>query len=710
VALDNGLSSPWNQGTSEKYSIESSSSDVLANKDLGDVYLQEALLKDLLADPPPLPSQSDLDAAKDHINLFHQTQSFVDAVSAKSGANSARKRDDTAKMPSREGPRKSDVGKAGSPSSKKAATSAASNEHLPAVSRTSSRAARSVHTGILEPNTSSAISDARFAVAHDIFSDSYATTESTIIGGPDARRSSDCTSDGESVTSPMAREEHNCVPPPLPVKPGKFASPVRKQGASHAGASSKESRTKAEKGPAFPEGSRLLRRRSSSGSTASEPSSKKTPSVAIKSEINGRTLGKEKERRVASSTSAHVGRNKPPTAVTLGVGDAASVASCPTGKPKWAGGSEELVTGLTRKLQLLESELSESRARESEAQRLLSIQNGEIAQLREKLNEAKGLEVTNQKREEELVEMAAFVRRLQERVKCLEAQNVALQLERGEAAKLEKGEGATDPEECAMPLDIKRGIGSVTQQLEPKKKEKKSAQDVEHLRGAVSQLTQQLHEMEAFLADYGLTWVGTAGPSYKPPSSSMHASGHVSGVTPLQVKPGMTASPLKEGQWEPSVSWVPEHPPGRVTEGGFEKPSSQTLSSQVAPTVNLSNPVPSWIAAHLQEPVAGALSPKPPGYDPPSPKPSKADALRSSLVSKSNLLSPGTMYNISSKNGQPEQKTVVDVVSLREAIGGLNALAGEGGSTVVTSPGGREHRLQVSGAQPTTEISQVNVC
>lgn len=612
-------------------------------------------------------------------------------------------------MRSREGPRKSDVGKAGSPSSKKAATSAVSNRHLPAVSRTSSRAARSVHTGVLEPSTSSAISDARFAVAHDIFSDSYATTESTNVGGPEARRLSDCTSDGESVTSPMAREEHNCVPPAPPVKPGKVASLVGKQGASHGAASSKESRFEAEGGPIFSEGSQLLRRRSSSGSTASEPSSKKTPSVAIKSEINSRTLGKAKQQREASSTSAHVGRSKPLTAVTPGVGDAASVASCPTGKPKWAGGSEELVTGLTRKLQLLASELSQSRARESEAQRLILIQNGEIARLREKLNEAKGLEVTNQKREEELVEMAAFVRRLQERVKSLEAQNVVLQLEKGEAAKLEKGEGTTAPEECAMPLDIKRGVGSVTRQLdiEPEMREK-SLQEAEQLRGAVSQLTQQLHEMEAFLADYGLTWVGTAGPTYKP-LSSMHASGHDSpGAALLQVKPGTMASLPREGQWEPSVSWVPEHPPGGITAGGFDKPSSQTLSSQVAPTGNLSNPVPSWIAAHLQ--ITGALSPKPPSHDTPGPK---VDALRSSL-SKSNLLSPGTLSNNLSKDGQPDQKVRVDVAALREAIDGLNALAGEGGSTVVTSPGGREHRLQVSGAQltrsSTTEITQVNVC
>jgi hypothetical protein len=708
VGLDNGLSPPWNQEISEQYSIESSSSDVFANENLEDLYLQEALLKDLLADPPPLPSQSDLDAAKDHINLSQQIQSFVDAVFAKVGANSARKRDDTAKMRSREGPRKLDVGKAGSPSSKKAATSAVSNRHLPAVSRTSSRAARSVHTGVLEPSTSSAISDARFAVAHDIFSDSYATTESTNVGGPEARRSSDCTSDGESVTSPMAREEHNCVPPAPPVKPGKVASLVGKQGASYGAASSKKSRFEAEGGPIFSEGSQLLRRRSSSGSTASEPSSKKTPSVAIKSEINSRTLGKAKQQREASSTSLHAGRNKP---LTAGLGGAASVASCPTGKPKWAGGLEELVTGLTRKLQLLASDLSESRARESEAQRLILIQNGEIAQLRERLNEHKGLEVTNQKREEEVVKMAAFVRRLQERVKSLEAQNVVLQLERGEAAKLEKGEGTTEPEDCATPLDIRRGTGSVTRQLDciESEKREKSTQEVEQLRGAVSQLTEQLREMEAFLADYGLTWVGTAGPSHKPPSSFTCASGHVSGVTPLQVKPGMTASLLGEKQWEPSVSWVPEHPPGHVTKGGLHKPSSQTLSSQAAPTGNLTNPVPSWIAAHLQEPVAGALSPKTPSHEAPGPKP---DALRSS-VSKSNLRSPGTLSNISSRIGQPDQKDLVDVAALREAIDGLNALAGEGGSTVVTSPGGREHRLQVRRAQltrsSTTEIAQVNV-
>ncbi|GAQ84683.1 hypothetical protein KFL_002000175 [Klebsormidium nitens] len=72
----------------------------------------------------------------------------------------------------------------------------------------SAKSQRPLFSSSWEPNSSSAISDARFGAAPDVFGDSYAPTLTTLIALPDCGRvSGRSSSDGESVTSPLARKE-----------------------------------------------------------------------------------------------------------------------------------------------------------------------------------------------------------------------------------------------------------------------------------------------------------------------------------------------------------------------------------------------------------------------------------------------------------------------------------------------------------------------
>lgn len=513
-----------------------------------------------------------------------------------------------------------------------------------------------------------------------------------------------------------------------------------------------------------------VRRRSSSGSTASETSSKKTAAPSLTVRTKGKVAEKGGEKGKPNLSLARASN-------VTEVSDAVSIASCQGEGLKWAGGSaESLVTGLTRKLQGLEAELSrskaklseteadlfrtrsdlvESRAHEAEVRLLMAEQTEQLAGLKERVNGAEGLLEENPKREGELVEMAGFVRGLQERVKHLEHENTALRREGSESAKVEKGEGTEglvgevadvsawaengvkirsgfetsgrpgSESELKIGIDTNEGgfgtrfsgdvVADVKEEGTPPGRSSAKSEGVaeaERLRQVVKWLTEQLGEMKAFLADYGLTWVGSAGPgnAFSPP-------GQLSpGSEALNKRPG---SATGEGQWEPSKSWAPAM--GRGNERAWV--TDETAPS-ILPTKNPSVSVPSWLAAHLEEQNGRENAPSPDArlQNVSSPELSSPSALtkqstgNASVYAKPGTVKPATLevpsqsqrtpnpperssseHVLNSINSREKRDEKIDVRALREAIDGLNALAYEGGATVVTSPGGREHRLQVRG-------------
>lgn len=756
-------------------------SSIFKERDLGDQYLTQRLLKDLLADPPPPPEAAAVfDTAADFCNAASQDPSVVSRSRPNAGTLMpvSKQRRTSVRMPTgniataplelsgtaSKKPRKAQLGKP---------------EHvIRMTSRKSIMSAKSqqpVFSSTLEPSSSSAISDARFGAAPDVFGDSYAPSLTTIVALPDARRGfGRCSSDGESVTSPLAREE----PPGVFGNARQKGTTVAKSETGQSGLTRKgvrgtksETKVKEEnraiglcgKGSRKVKAGSEIRRRSSSGSTGPEVSSaEKTAATSSPVTKNEKTADQKGEKKKPYPRTERVSNGTE-------VSDAVSVASCQPEGLKWAKGSaESMVTGLTRKVHELEAELSrsrsavlrlesdllESRACEAEVRLLLSEQTGQLAGLQEKVNQADGLVEEVRKRETELVEMAGFVRGLQERVKGLEQENVALRRRGSKSARAEKGEGtqglveeaenvsavtengiedetgfatankagfAGDSETAVLAAN-EDGFGTrfnckvadgVDGNGDPPgqssaESEKVDSPEAERLRQEVTRLTEQLDEMKAFLADYGLTWVGEMGTSHVVSSSGQSFPGSDSS----DKRPG---SATGEGHWEPSRSWAPVM---------GQKRNAAAVKGESAPTKTPSVSVPSWLAAHLEEqngtgkapssdanvhstssPKLSSLSAslKHPTGTLPSPtsakhetvRPAKLDVLCSSQRTPSSPEegpSDSVRMCISSRGKRNE---TVDVRALREAIDGLNALASEGGATVVTSPGGREHRLQV---------------
>lgn len=191
-------------------SPDSHAASIFNDRDLGDQYLTQRLLKDLLADPPPPPEAAVFDTAANFYNAASQDSSGVSKSRPNAGAITpvSKQRRAADRMPSTKAPQES------SSTASKKAGKAQLGKPGQAVSMTSgkrvasAKSQRPLFSSVLEPSSSSAISDARFGAAPDVFGDSYAPTLTTLVALPDVRRMSGrSSSDGESVTSPVAREE-----------------------------------------------------------------------------------------------------------------------------------------------------------------------------------------------------------------------------------------------------------------------------------------------------------------------------------------------------------------------------------------------------------------------------------------------------------------------------------------------------------------------